>query len=88
MQRIEPCTSGGFVCGWAGWLSPPRSVGLAPVAIAPCIHVQVLLVQVALLLVTVVGHATLPFFCLACAGLQLARGSPYRFASRHNTHQI
>ena len=46
--------------GWAGWLSPPRSVGSAPVAVAPSVHVQVLLVQVALLLVTVISHVTLP----------------------------
>ena len=45
MKRTEPCTSGEGVFGWAGWLSPPRSAGLAPVAVAPSIYVQVLLVQ-------------------------------------------
>ena len=41
-------------------VSPLRSVGPTPVAVAPCIHVKVLLVQIALLLVAVVGHITLP----------------------------
>ncbi len=52
------CGEGVF--GWVGWLSPPRSVGRPPGAVAPSIHVQVLLVQIALLLVTVVGRLVLP----------------------------